>query len=320
MLICLYVWVLDVTRQTSGRAQRVGELYLWGRRGWRPVGWGAWAGGRTHGELRTAAAGTPRTRQPGTGTSGLGDTKTVVAQSGVSYRRRFRSLLLCSCDFVFRVLVNSLPSLRHERSRPHSVSGYNNSLVRLTCKCILCSRPEDYVHFWGVCVWRGWGGGGEKEGSVLFCVHVYCKGMPEMEGIIICHWEHPFFFSPSIFRCWGCTLWWNLCTLHLLACQMSHRRRFIPLLRSFNAFWALIIISLCWFVAESCWAAEQIQLFGCFMFFVCFCFVFESRGCWQVKKYLITQFSLMKQKSLLFLTYLNTSFLVQNRRFRSHLV
>ena len=50
-----------------------------------------------------------------------------------------------------------------------------------------------------VCV-EGVGGGGRKK-VLSYSVHVYCKGMPEMEGIIICHWGHPFFFSPSIFRC-----------------------------------------------------------------------------------------------------------------------
>ena len=179
----------------------------------------------------------------------------------------------------------------------------------------------------GLCPVLGWGDGvggrvwAKKKGS--YSVHT--GGVNEclkwrVSGSILFFFFFLSFFH-SIFRCWGCTLWWNLCTLHLLACQMNHRWRFRSLLRSFNAFWALIIY-LCWFVAESCWAAEQIHLFGCFMFFVCFCFcfVFESRGWWQVKEYLITQFSLIKQKSLLFLTYLNTSFLVQNRRFRSHLV
>ena len=70
----------------------------------------------------------------GTNTTMKVRTATFTRMPGESYRRRQRSLLLCPLLFVWRLssAANSLSSsLRlHERSRPHSVSDYNQLVSR----------------------------------------------------------------------------------------------------------------------------------------------------------------------------------------------
>ena len=92
----------------------------------------------------------------------------------------------------------------HRHLRPHSVSDYNNWLRLQMCVCVCVLRFICWTSF-------------EIKGlnrvlneNWFFCMPLHTHLCYPV--CLKCHWGHPFLRM---------YLWWSLCTLYLLACQVT---------------------------------------------------------------------------------------------------